>query len=326
MPKYTKQHPISELKDGQRVDDIFVVKIKKAMAPYVKGFAFDLLLSDSSGKSLDYKYWGGADEAKVRRIYGSIKPDSVVRVQGKVTTYQGKLQLATNEPDTITVLRVDEYEPGDFIMPARKDLDKLYSEVMEAVAQVKNPKLKALLEAFFEDNELAEKFKRHPGAIEIHHNWVGGLLEHVLEVLEYCLLSAKMFPTLDKDLLITGALLHDIGKLEEMEVTSRIKRTMQGQRIGHLTLGAIAIAHKMDELNFDKELKAKVLHMMVSHHGTLDNGSPKEPMFPEALTLSQADRMSAKLAEMIEFIEQAKGETEDEFMYHKRLGRNLWLG
>jgi 3'-5' exoribonuclease len=326
MVIYTKKQPISDLKDGEIVNDIFVVKIKKGISSYAKGYRFNLLLSDNTGKTVDYIYWGSPDEKKVNVVYNSITPDAVVNVQGKVATYNGKLQLATNEPMTITVLKEDEYSKGDFVKPQRKDINELYAQLRSKIDTVSNPQIKELLVSIFNDPQMEEKFKTHPGAIEIHHNWIGGLLQHTLEVLDYGELSLRHHPNLDRDLLMAGALLHDIGKLEELEVTSRIKGTDRGQLAGHLILGVVYVTKKIEEIRgFDEILKNKIIHMLVSHHGKIEYGSPKEPMFPEAMILYHADEMSSKATEMVEFMELSKDETEDNFMYNKRNGRNMYL-
>jgi len=323
--KYKKKQPVSALKDGDKVDDVFVVKIKKALSSYAKGFFFQLLLSDSSGKTLDYRYWGSQDEKKVRLLYDSIKSDSVVHVQGKVSVYNNKLQLATNEPFIIEPLKEDEYDKADFIKPSKKDVDDMYAELKAAIDEVKNPDIKKLLGDIFNEPAMEAKFKTHPGAIEIHHNWIGGLLEHTLEVLKYSLLSFDLFPVLDRDLLIVGALLHDIGKLDELEMTSRIKGSDSGQLIGHIVLSSIFVSNKMDKLGFNKELKDKILHIIVSHHGKTEYGSPKQPMFPEAVVIYYADEISSKIAEITEFVKSSIEDTEDNFMYHRRKQHNIYL-
>ena len=258
-------------------------------------------------------------------LYDSIKADSVVHVQGRVSLYGGKLQLTTNEPFIIEPLKESEYDKADFIKPARKDIDEMYSELKSAIDDVKNQDIKKLLENIFNEPAMKAKFKTHPGAIEIHHNWIGGLLEHTLEVLKYSLLSIELFPVLDKDLLIAGALLHDIGKLDELEVTSRIKGSDSGQLVGHIVLSTIFVSNEMDKLNLDQELKNKLLHIIVSHHGKTEYGSPKEPMFPEAVVVYYADEMSSKIAEMTEFIKDSMEDTEDNFMYHRRKQHNIYL-
>lgn len=313
----SKKNLISELKPGQAVDDIFVIKIKKGVSKYKNGFSFSLLLSDQSGSNIEYKYWGPDDEQKVNEIYNSMNFDSVVRVTGKVSEYMGKLQLISN--DALSVLKVGEYDPGQFIMTPKRDVDEMYKRLIEAIASVGNKELKGFLGKVFD--EIGEDFKKHPGAISIHHNWIGGLLQHTMEVLEYCLLSKKLFPELDRDLLIAGALLHDIGKLEEIEMTTRIKGTDRGQLIGHLPFSLMFIEKRMGSM--DENLKNKLMHMIVSHHGKLEYGSPKEPMMPEALALYYADEMSAKIAEMTEFVKESAKHTEDNFMFNKRNGRNV---
>ncbi|MEM0360481.1 MAG: HD domain-containing protein [Candidatus Diapherotrites archaeon] len=325
MQKFVKRVPVSALKEGDRVDDLFFVKFKKGFSQYKNGYSFELTLSDQSGKNIEYRYWGNQNEAMVKSLYDSIKADSIVRVQGKISTYNNKLQLATNEPDKIEVLMEGQFNPSDFIQPARKDAGELYSQLLEEIGLVENPKLRELLEKIFKEKDFAEKFKRHPGAIEIHHGRVSGLLEHVLEVVGFCKKACELFPSLDKDLVIAGALLHDIGKIEEIEMTSRIKGTVKGQLLGHISLSVVFVAKKCDEVGLDEQTKNKLLHVLLSHHGRQEFGSPKEPMFPEAVAVYYADELSSKLAEMIEFIERARADTEDDFMYHKRSEKNIFL-
>lgn len=324
MEKLSKKKLIDEYNEGDEVKDIFVVKFKKGLSDYAKGYSFHLVLTDSSGKSMDYKYWGGNDEAKVKAIYDAIKDDSVIYVEGKIGSYNNKLQIGSNEGiHLINVVGKDLYNKEDFIKKTAKNIDELYLKIEEYIEKVQDAKLKLLLKSIF--SETKEAFKIHPAAISIHHNWIGGLLEHVLEILRYCEISAELFPNLNMDLLITGALVHDIGKLEEMEMTTRIRGTNKGMFVGHVVLGSIFVSKKMDELGIDEETKNKVLHMIVSHHGKIEQGALKEPMFPEALALYYADEASSKLAEMLNFIKDNKDETEDDFMYHYKKDLNIFL-
>lgn len=326
MEKITKKQPINTLKEGDRVDDVFVVKIKKGVSPYAKGFSFSLLLSDSTGLSIEYKYWGGTNEGTVRKLYDSIKDDSVVHVQGKFSIWRETRQITTNEPDIIETLENGQYEESDFIKKPKKDIDEMYNELIKFISSVKNEQLKNLLSSVFEDISIKDKFKTHPAGITIHHDWIGGLLQHTLEVAKYCELSAEACPMMDRDLLITGALLHDIGKLEEMEVTTRIKGTRRGQLHGHIVMGSIFISNKMNELKIDEDARDRLLHIIISHHGTHEFGSPEEPMSPEAVAVYYADEMSSKLAEIAEFIEQEKSGTEDDFkMKYPRDGKKIFL-
>ncbi|MBU0536332.1 MAG: HD domain-containing protein [Nanoarchaeota archaeon] len=323
---YSRKYLISELREGQIIDDIFVVKIKRGIQKYSKGYSFTLLVSDQTGATIEYKFWGPEDERLVNALYERIKQDSVVHVQGKISNYNNKLQIATNEPMGFDILEPGQYEPSMFIKPPKGDVNKMYDGLKETITFVKNPNLKQLLTEIFTDTDFEERFKKHPGAIEVHHNWTGGLLQHTVEVVNYCILSHKQFPDLNKDLLIAGALLHDIGKMEELEVTTRIKGTEKGQLIGHLPMGLIFVEKRISRIQgFDPDLKNKLLHIVASHHGRLEYGSPKEPMIPEAVALYYADEMSAKIAEITEFVKESRKHTDDRFMFSKRNQRNIFL-
>ena len=325
MKKFVKNQPIESIKDGSRIDDIFVVKIKKFFRPYKNGFYFELLISDATGKTINYRYWGTRDEEKVRALYDSIRDDSVVHIQGVARIYNGTVQISTNEPDIIEVLKPGQYDEWTFIKQAQRDIDKMFSELINYINQIQNPELKKFVHDVFNDKEIREKFKLHPASIELHHNWKGGLLQHTLEVLRYCELSAEMFPSLNKDLLIAGAIMHDIGKLRELAVTSRIKGTKKGQLKGHIVMGFAFMYEKLKNYNIDEDTKDKLLHIILSHHGEKQYGSPKEPMIPEAVVVHHADAMSAKITEITQFVEQSKNRTEDEFMYNRRKGLNIFL-
>lgn len=323
---YTKKQLISSLKEGDRVEDIFVVKIKKAITPYQNGFRFQLILSDSSGKSIEYTYWGGNDEDEVKNVFDSIKEDYVVEVKGWFKVFGKKPQISTNPPDTINALKEGEYDISDFIKPAKRPIEEMVNELNEQINSIQNTDIKAILnEVFTENQDFLNKFKTHPGAIEIHHNWTGGLLQHTLEVAKICEVSRGLFPELDRDLVIAGALLHDIGKLHELGVTTRIKGTIKGQLKGHIPMGFKMLSDVMDRLKTEEMTRSKLLHIVLSHHGFNEFGSPKEPMFSEALAVYYADELSSKLTEITEFVKDSKEATENDFMYNRRHSRNILL-
>jgi len=322
---YQKKQPVDSLRDGDRVEDVFAVKLKRGVQAYAKGYSFHLVLTDGSGKSIDYKYWGGRDESRVKALYDSIKADSVVHVQGRAGSYMDKLQITSNEPDTVQPLPSGEYNPEDFIPKARRNLDEMWGEVEGFIGRVRGPEVKAVLDRIFGSKTVKAEFMKRPGAIEIHHNWVGGLMQHTLEVAEYAVLAKKLNSQLDEDLLIAGALLHDIGKLEEIEVTVRIKGSKKGQLKGHIVLGYGMVSRVMDELGTTDEVRDKLLHLILSHHGSQEYGSPKPPMIPEAFAVYYADELSSKLSEITDYVEWARKNTEDEFMYHRRHGHNILL-
>ncbi len=319
---FEKKKQIRDLEEGESVEDIYVVKIKKNFSNYSKGYRIDLILSDSSGSSLDYVFWGPDNETDVKKAYDLIKQDSVVLIKGKVGRYRDKLQLSSDSSDSPQVLKEEEYE-ADFIMHSKKSLNDLYEKLKEIIESISDLKLKDLLNTIFE--EIGEKFKKHPGAITVHHHWVGGLLEHTLEVIEYCETTLKLFPQLNRDLLITGAILHDIGKLDELETTSRIKGSEIGQLAGHLVLGVSFLMKKLEQNELEDLTKNKLIHLLVSHHGKLEYGSPKEGMFSEAIALYYADELSSKLSEIIHYVEESKERTDDDFMYNLRHRKNIFL-
>ena len=322
MEKLMKKQKISSLKEGDLVDDIFVVKIKKSVAPYSKGFYFALLLSDDSGGNIEYRHWGNDNEDEIRELFKSIKEDSIIRITGKVSSYRKKLQISSGLLCELKVLEPDEYE-GDFIKVSKKDIEEMYKTLLSKINSVENQELKKLLLNIFD--EVGEKFKNHAGAISIHHNFRGGLLEHTLEVIGYCERSIKFFSELNRDLLLTGAILHDIGKIEELELTTRVKGSQKGQFVGHLVLGLNFVSKKLEEIEIDETTKNQILHLLVSHHGRLEYGSPKEPMTLEAVALYYADELSSKISEMLNIIEEEKNNTEDDFFYSYRKRINIFL-
>lgn len=324
---HSKKQPLASLKEGDAVNDIFVVKIKKGISQYTKGYSFSLILSDGSGASVDYKYWGGENEVEVRRLYDSIVQDAVVLITGRAGSYNGRIQITTNPPmQSVRPLKEGEYSAADFIQPERRPIPGMLAELKGYVDGVQEADMRKLLVHFFgEGSPVAARFSTHPGAIEIHHNWRGGLLQHTLEVAKYCDLTKSLFAGADRDLLITGALLHDLGKLEEMEVTTRIKGTRQGQLHHHIPMGFAMVSKAMDSLATPALLRDKILHIIISHHGHTEYSSPKEPMFPEAIAVYYADELSSKMAEVLESRARDRENTEDDFMYNKLHGRNMFL-
>jgi len=314
-----KQKLISDLKKDDIVVDTFVVRFKKAIEPYRNGFKFELRLADSS-KEIMLKYWGPPEESKVKSLFDSIKPDDVVFVTARVSDWNGILELAANEQNTIQVLKPGEYDPLDFLRHTKKDIEIMKRQLLSYVSNVKDEDYRNLLNKFFEDPKFMEKFSMHPAAMYIHHAWIGGLLEHTLSVVQMCVSCLDVYASLDKDLVITGALLHDIGKLEEFKLTTSIKLTRDALLLGHVLIGARMVEDVMDELGTPKDKKEKILHMILTHMG--EYGSSKSPAFPEALLVYYIDQMDTRVNQMSGLIENTT--SEDEFIYHKDFG-NIFL-
>lgn len=314
----TKKKGIWEYQKYEPINDIFVVKYKKPLEKYSKGYMFELRLADATGE-INAKYWGPDDKEKVSLIYQDITKGTVIKAEGNIKEYKNKPELNLT---SIKLIGENEYDLSAFIKTSQKDPEKTFEKITLAISSVKNPDCKKLLNSFFEDDNFSKRFKRHTAAIYIHHNTIGGLLEHTTNVLELCQKLCELYPSLDRDLIITGALLHDIGKLEELDFKAGIYATEKGRLIGHLILSYEMVSKKIEELNIEGTLKNKILHMILAHHGKKENGSPKEPMFPEAMCIYLADDMDATLAQMLSLKETAF--TDDDFIYSKEFG-NIFL-
>lgn len=323
--KYKKQQRIKELKEGDVITgDIFVVKIKHPLKEYTKGFCFTLQLTDDSGGNITYNFWGGGVHEEVKKIYDTIKKDDVIFINGSVTSYNNKLQINASEKHTINSLCKDDYNEEDFIKKTKNNIDDLYNILIDKVNLIIDEKLRKFV---FEVLDEKKEFKYHPAAISIHHNHIGGLLEHTLELISYCEISKINHVELDLDLLIACSIFHDIGKTEELEMTTRIKSSTKGMLLGHLCLGFAYIKNKLSSSDINEETKNKILHIILSHHGRLEYGSPKEPMIPEAVVIYFADELSCKLTNMLNYIEDSKDNTEDDFAYkyNYNKGDNIYL-
>jgi len=310
---------VKDLKDGDEVDSLFSVKFKKPPRQYAKGLMFEVRLADRTGE-ISAKYWGGKNEAEVRKAYEAFDSDEVVRVKGNASSYRDVLEISVR-PDVSAIARVPPgaYDLGDFVERSDYDLDMLMDELNKHREKIKNQHLRQLLAHFFEDEAFVARFKVAPASMQLHCNWIGGLAEHTLNVVEICAFLATRYPKLDHDLLITGALLHDIGKLDEYEVTTNIDVSVDGMLRGHIIIGAEMASKACDSVpQMPKNLRLKVIHLILASHGEIEYGAVKRPQFPEAVALHIADDADAKLEQYITAKEEAR--TEDPWIYHKRLG------
>jgi len=320
-----KKQFINALNEGDRVDDVFSIRFKKPVRQTSSGnFFFEMRLGDGTGE-MAMKYWGGKGEQEVQKAYDSASKGEVVRVKGKVKRYMENLEISVNpeEKEGIRKVPKEEFEISDFVPISSRDIDTMMTQLMGYVEGVADPNLRALLDYFFTDEEFAGSFRRSPAAVRHHCNWIGGLLEHTLKVTNICASLLNDFPQLDKDLLITGAILHDIGKVHEYEMGTAIEATDHGRLVGHISMGAEMVGRACDSMpEFPSILRSKVVHMVLSSHGVMEYGSPVVPMFPEALAVSQADTLDASLEEFIRLKDEAV--TEDEWTYSKSRG-NIFL-
>lgn len=323
LAEYQKKN-IVEMKPGDRVESVFSIHYKKPVCAYRFGTMFEFRVADKTGQ-ITVKYWGNQEPSEVEKVHDSLARDAVVRIKGTVGEFKGQMELAVNpkEGGEVRVLSEGEYEITDLI-GARDDIPQLVKRLKALIESVENPYLSALLEKTFGDDEYMSEFSKCPASIMLHSNEVGGLIYHTLNVAEHCLLAWEQFRQMDRDLLLTGALLHDVGKVDAFRVTTNINQTEEGIFLGHLILGMSFIQSKIDEIdNFPKDTRNKILHILLSHHGKREWGSPVEPSIPEALAVHFADDFDAKLEYML--IKRETATTDDSWTWDSRFRRHIYL-
>ncbi len=285
---------IETLREGERINEIYLCKFKQA-ALTKSGKPYDnVILQDKTG-TLDAKIWDpgsvGIDEFDAM---------DYVAVTGDVTSFQGNLQLSIKR---VRKVGEGEYEPENYLPVTDKDIDAMYNEMMGYINSIKNPYLSKLLHMFFYDETFAKAFKFHSAAKSVHHGFVGGLLEHTVSVTRNCNYFAENYPFLNRDLLLTAAMFHDIGKLKELSTFPENDYTDAGQLLGHIMIGAEWIGDKIREIDgFPVVLANELKHCILAHHGELEYGSPKKPALVEALALSFADNLDAKMETVREIL------------------------
>lgn len=297
-------HYIETLREGERVNEIYLCKNKqsaltKAGKPYEA-----LILQDKTG-TLDAKIWEP----------GSVGIDDFdrfdyINVVGDITSFQGALQLNVKR---VRKAAEGEYEPKEYLPVSEYNVDEMYEQLLGYIKQMKNPYLKKLAGSFFiEDADFAKHFKFHSAAKSVHHGFVGGLLEHTLSVTKLSAYFADNYKILNKDLLVCAAMFHDIGKLEELSTFPENDYTDEGQLLGHIMIGAMEIAERIKTIDgFPVKLAHEMEHCILAHHGELEYGSPKKPALPEAVALSYADNIDAKMETMRELLANVpEGDTQ----------------
>ena len=297
-------HFIGELREGERINEIYLCKQKqtaltKAGKPYES-----LVLQDKTG-TLDAKIWDPSSQ-------GIEECDALdyVNVMGDVISFQGALQLNIKR---LRKASEGEYEPKDYLPVSEYDVEEMYRELQGYVKSLTNPYLKKLAGGLFlDDADFAKRFQFHSAAKSVHHGFVGGLLEHTLSVTKLCAFFAESYPILNRDLLITAALFHDIGKLEELSAFPANDYTDEGQLLGHIAMGMEIVGMRIRMIDgFPGKLANELKHCILAHHGELEYGSPKKPAIPEAVALNFADNLDAKMETMKElFANVPEGNTD----------------
>lgn len=305
---------VAELEIGQPVYNVFQVR-RKELLPFKEkpGKFLSLSLGDKTGE-IDAKLWDNAeDEAAGLNIA------DFVLVKGVVTTYNQRPQI------TLETVKKVNVKPADlvyFLPTSPRDVAEMWEELQQKIAQVANPHLQNLLRQVFADETLAEQFRRAPAAKSHHQAYLGGLLEHTLNVMRLAEQIAAAYEGIDRDLLLTGALLHDIGKIYEYRYDLFIDYTDAGRLLGHIVMGANLVQDLIRSLpDFPETLKLKVLHMIVSHHGRYEWQSPKRPKFLEAAILHQADYLDA---EVDKFLQAKHNYSQESWPYIRTLERYIF--
>jgi 3'-5' exoribonuclease len=315
---------IAELKPGDKVESYFSVNFRKPVTDYKYGFMFEFRAADKSGQ-ITIKYWGGQDKGSVQKLYDSFDREQVVRVRGEAQEYKGQLEVSISEKNGGWLERMAEGEYDlQQLVKSYENIEEMKARLRELVSSVQDPAMRKLLDDFFGDEQFMNAFSDAPASITLHSAAVGGLIHHTINVAEICNRIAELHPELDRDLVLTGALLHDIGKIQSFKVTSNISQTEEGNLVGHIILGDQELMARIARVKDFPELTAsKLRHILLSHHGKKEWGSPVEPMFPEALAVHEADDIDAKLDNMITRREDAV--TEDDWIWDARHNRLIYL-
>ena len=261
------------------------VKPKKSGEPYLA-----LTLGDRTGQ-LEAKMWDNVEDA-----LDAFEQDDFIKIKGLLNKYKNRFQITIHK---LRRLGDSEIDFADYLPKTTKDIGELWQTLAGFVATFQNPCLKALVEAFMSDPDIAEAYRTAPAAKTLHHAYIGGLLDHVVSLFRSCDLMCRNYPQINRDLLLTGAFLHDIGKIHELAYNRSFSYTTRGQLLGHMVIELEMVHAKIAQVpDFPNELKTLVEHLIISHHGQYEFGSPKLPMFPEALVLHYLDDLDSKMESM----------------------------
>lgn len=301
---------IETFHEGNHISDIYLCKTKQIQLTKTGKEYGNLILQDKTG-TIEAKIWDLSSPG-----VGEFDAMDYVHIEADVTLFQNANQLNVRR---IRTAREGEYVEADYLPVSKKEIGKMYEELLGFVRSVKNPWLNQLLSGYFvEDKEFAKAFQFHSAAKTIHHGFVGGLLEHTLSVVKLCDYYAGYYKTLNRDLLLTAAMFHDIGKMQELSRFPENDYTDDGQLLGHIMIGTEMISERIRQIpDFPPRLASELKHCILAHHGELEYGSPKKPALLEALALNFADNTDAKMETMIEAL--AAGGTNKGWLGYNRL-------
>ena len=306
---------IETFHEGNHISDIYLCKTKQIQLTKTGKEYGNLILQDKTG-TIEAKIWDLSSPG-----VGEFDAMDYVHIEADVTLFQNANQLNVRR---IRTAREGEYVEADYLPVSKKEIGKMYEELLGFVRSVKNPWLNQLLSGYFvEDKEFAKAFQFHSAAKTVHHGFVGGLLEHTLSVVKLCDYYAGYYKTLNRDLLLTAAMFHDIGKMQELSRFPENDYTDDGQLLGHIMIGTEMISERIRQIpDFPLRLASELKHCILAHHGELEYGSPKKPALLEALALNFADNTDAKMETMIEAL-AAGGPNKGWLGYNRLLETNI---
>ena len=307
---------INDLKEGETVESVYLVReksfdITKKGDPYIA-----LELTDKTGM-VDCRKWDA-----LKSLFDSFSVDDFVKVKAKVEFFRNYPQLKIDSIEKTDDRSVDI---SLYLPVSDKNRDKMFRDFLSEMESVKNPYLKALIDSIFADKDIAEKFKTAPAASDFHHPYIGGLLEHTLACVELARLLASKYKDIDLELLLCGTALHDIGKIDELSYKRSFYYTDKGRLIGHIVLGVNIVNAAIDNIpEFPEELKNLILHIILSHHGEQEWGSPKRPMCFEAIILHHIDNLDAKINGFRHFVKTYNDPDSSWTKHSKMFGELLY--
>ncbi len=313
---------INEISDGEAVEEVYALADKQIRANR-NGDGYLLAdLRDKTG-SLHGLLWNVNEE-----LLSHINAGDYVKVKGKAQLYNGNMQLIMTRID---VVNSSEIDPDDFQAGTNQDVDKLFEKLRSFLENVSDSELRKLMQIYLADEQLMENLRTAPAGIKAHHAYLGGLLEHIVNLLEAASRLVDLYPSINPDLLTAGIFLHDLGKVRELGYESSFVYTDEGQLIGHLIIGIEMLNEKIRQLqqqgdSIDEETVLRLKHMIASHHGSYEFGSPKLPMTPEAIALHHLDNLDAKVNEYTAIIEADPNKKSHWTPYNPRTDRKLFKG
>ena len=305
---------INTLREGDNITDIYFCKSKVVAQSKAGKTYYSLMLQDKTGV-IDGKIWDLSNAIE------HFEAMDYIKVSGQITSFNNSLQFNIKR---VQRMQENEVDISDYMPVSSYDIEEMYSSLKGFIDSVKDNNLKKLLYSFFvEDNDFIKRFKKHSAAKSVHHGFIGGLLEHTLSVTRICDFFSKNYPMLDRDLLITAAICHDIGKIYEISDFPQNDYTDEGNLLGHIVMGTMMVRDKANQIDgFTHTLLGKLEHCILAHHGKLEFGSPKKPGLMEAMALAYADDTDAKMECFKETLE-ANPDATDWLGYQKFFDSNI---